>query len=190
MPRALATSSLDVLALVPVASWPSLGFSGIEPMADRDCLNHLAACLEADGELHPRERYFTAQYLRRIASNRAALKALQPRLRGRPKGRAGDIALHYVVRSKLFNAKSASRDVAAIWGVNPESVQDRGKDRDGSRRIEQARKEIEQLVKLRLAGPSRQELPDGTLSAPKFWRDEREVLRALDKDLTARAKLR
>lgn len=181
--KAFASASPDALAFVQGDKYPSLGLFTVVPMADKDCLDHLASCLEADGQIGPRERFFAAQYLRRLAGSPVALKALRPGKRGAPAGRAWDKTLHYVVRARLSSPRLASIDVARIWGGRPESVQD-------SPQIEKARAEIESVVSMRLAGPSRYELPDGSLSAPKHWRNEREVLLALDADLTARASAR
>lgn len=173
----LASGDPAVYALVEAETYPSLGFFGVAPMPDAECLERLVASLESDGPLEAHDRYFAAKYLRMLASNAKALNALRPGKRGRRAGRAKNIALHYVVRSRLSSPKLASEAVAKIWGVEPQSVQD-------SDDLDWARKEVVTLIKMRRAAPNQQ--PDGSL---KRW-TKRAVLKALDAELMERAKRR
>jgi hypothetical protein len=178
MSELLASSDPGVLAWQQVATWPSLGFFGIEPLGDKESLLHLAARVESDGQLEPHERHLVAQYLRMLAAS-PALDALRTRKRGAPAGRGWNIALHYAVQYKLTgNSTAAAQCVGNRWGVSPKSVQD-------NKAIEKARAEVESVIKLRLAGPSYHLQPNGALLGPKEW-TETSILEAMDADLRSR----
>jgi len=164
-------------ALTP--EWPELGFSTIAPVHDKDCLLHLASALESDSELDPRDRYFAALYLRKVAENRKALDALSRSGRGRRPGRAWNRAMHYQVCKKLYeSARRAADEVARVWKVDPHSVQD-------DKLNAQAVQEIERLIAMRLQAPSYQPNEDGD-GRHRTW-TRREILKALDVELRRRA---
>jgi hypothetical protein len=174
----LATSDPNVLALTKVPQWPSLGLSGVAPLGDADSLLYLAMRVESS-ELDPHERQVISYYLRAVAASREALRALRPRSKGRPGGRSRDIALHYAVQCRVASsAAEAANTVAKFWGVSAKSVQD-------NKHVPEAHGEVEDVIEMRLAGPSWHRNPDGSFEGPKDW-TERTILEAMDRDLRAR----
>jgi hypothetical protein len=167
------------MAWTQVLEWPELSFATIEPVQDKDCLLHLAAALESDRELHPRDRYFAAAYLRRVAENQRALNALSHAARGRRAGRAFNRAMHYAVCKELRgNARTAAAEVARVWNLDPHSVQD-------DKLNGPAAEEVASIVRLRLAGPSYHPNEEGR-GTRRTW-TRRGVLKAMDAELRRRA---
>jgi hypothetical protein len=167
---------VEVMGWVQAESWQRLGLFGAAPMSDEQCLQLLAESLDSDRSLSPRDRYFASSYLRRLASNPPALKALNRRSRGRPaSSRSWNIAFHYVVaKEQLCKSAAALSKVAAAWAVSQKYVAEAH-----AAHKSEVRYELEKLIEIRLQGSSMiREQPDGPW-VKKHW-TRSEILEAVD----------
>jgi hypothetical protein len=119
-PREFIT--VDAWDWKPAESWPSLDFSTVAPIDEQNASNQkhealrvIATMLESEDALKKNDRQLAARTLRRIEATTSVFKGNVPTQRGRPSGRAYDIAQHYIVRSELDRkTASASKHVATL----------------------------------------------------------------------------
>ena len=93
--------------------------------SEEDRLLELADALDGNQDVPNWIRKDAAYWLRRLAGNEKAMKALTVR-RGAPKrNRAFDIALDYATQKELHGkAAAALWDVSQAWGVTQQTVKD------------------------------------------------------------------
>lgn len=169
----------------PTPLWPSLGFERIGALDygvmqfEAEWLNSVAARLQDDSgqsgvcpTLGPL-RWSVGECLRRLADTPAALKQLNHHLDRAPQSVRGlNKALHYLaIYEHNRNSANARAAVAHAWGGKEKSVKDLRRKYGKA-----AGMELERIVTLVTSRPHQQ------------WTRDR-VLRALDSDLVARAKL-
>ena len=107
--------------------WNRLNIIEVDPPPLADRLRRLAARLDKEDEPQPRLRHEAAAYLRQLADNEKALKALQAKKgRNRKTDYRADMALDCLVQRKLLghgNFRRATEIVAERWTTSEANVE-------------------------------------------------------------------
>lgn len=105
--------------------WKRLGAIELIPTA-RDDLDAVITGLEGLEPFTDHDRTIALWFLRRLRDSAKAMKAIEPRGRGRPIDSAAPwIALDYLAQKELLGkASAATRAVATAWSVAENTVED------------------------------------------------------------------